>query len=596
MGFPVRKPPSANEAWLRALERSAAASERPELTLPVLVNETAARAPEAPALVSTRESFNYRTLSMRANAYANWARAQHIGRGDVVGLLMSNRPEYVAIWLGVTAAGGTVALLNTNLTGAALTHSLAAAGAATMIVEAELCGQLQTALSDSPSQMAAWAHGATGLDWPRIDTWVEDRSQSVPRNAPWPIVNQSDRALYIYTSGTTGMPKAASIGHHRIMQWSQWFAGMADLQPSDRTYNCLPLYHSVGGIVAVGAALAAGGSVFVRDRFSASQFWDDVAAWDCTVFQYIGELCRYLLHAPHDTKSTYHKLRLACGNGLKADIWMPFKSRFAIPQILEFYAATEGNFSLFNCEEQVGSIGRVPKFLSHRHGVSIIKVDQETGEPVRDSNRRCLRCGPEEIGEAVARMSNDGGEAGARFEGYADPAATERKILRDAFAPGDAWFRSGDLMRKDDKGFHYFVDRIGDTFRWKGENVSSTEVAGVVRACPGVLDADVYGVDVPGADGKAGMAAIVVDGTFDIAALHRQVAKHLPSYARPLFVRIRRGLVRTATFKANKQQLQHDGFDPARIGDPLYFDADRAGFTPLDVALFEQLARGTIRL
>ncbi len=577
---------TANEAWLQAIQRTAALAAQPERTLSVQVREAANRTPEALAILSPTERFSYLALADRAGRYAAWAQSQGLGKGDIVALLMSNRPEYVAIWLGVTQSGAAVALLNTNLAGASLLHCIRAANAKTVIVEAQLSDRLA-----GVDGFSVWLHGEAPGGWPRIDAWV-DCAAEPSRNLA--AVTLADRALYIYTSGTTGLPKAASVSHHRIMQWAEWFAAMGNLGPEDRTYNCLPLYHSVGGVVAVGAALAAGGSVFVRDGFSARRFWREVAEQDCTVFQYIGELCRYLLNSPDDPAAKRHHLRLATGNGLKGDIWQRFRERFAIPQILEFYASTEGSFSLFNFEQQPGAIGRIPGFSNQRQSVALIQVDAETGVPLRDAAGRCLRAAVNEPGEAISRLTDDAARASERFEGYADAAATERKILRDVFAPGDAWYRSGDLMRKDAKGFFYFVDRIGDTFRWKGENVSTAEVTDVVRSCPGVIDADVYGVSVPGADGRAGMAALVTESWFDLAVFRAHVAERLPAYARPLFVRLRSTLDRTSTFKANKQQLQQDGFDPATTDDPIHVDA--GGFVRVDAQVMRAIAEGKMRL
>src|SRR6185312_7773345 len=262
-------------------------------------------------------------------------------------------------------------------------------------------------------------------------------------------------------------------------------------------YDCLPLYHSTGGVVAIGAMLVKGGSVLIRARFSASRFWDDVVEGGCTIFQYIGELCRYLVASPPHPLEREHRLRLACGNGLQREPWVAFAERFAVPQILEFYAATEGSVSLYNCEGKPGAIGRVPPFLARRFPVALIRCDTETGTPLRDAAGRCIPCGPDEIGEAIGRVLDAAATPARQFDGYTDNAASEKKLLGDVFAPGDRWFRTGDLMRKDASGYFTFVDRIGDTFRWKGENVATTEVAGVIRACKGVSDAVVYGVKVP---------------------------------------------------------------------------------------------------
>jgi fatty-acyl-CoA synthase len=379
------------------------------------------------------------------------------------------------------------------------------------------------------------------------------------------------------------------------MQWSHWFAGLADIRAGDRLFNCLPMYHSVGGVVATGAALVAGGAVVLRERFSVSSFWKDVTDEGCTLFQYIGELCRYLLNGPPDPNETRHSLRLACGNGLRGEVWEPFQRRFRIPQILEYYASTEGNFSLYNCEGRVGAIGRIPPFLSHRMPVALVKYDVEAAAPARDAHGRCVACATEEAGEAIGQIVDGAGTT--RFEGYADEEASRRKILRDVFAPGDAWYRTGDLMRRDAQGFFYFVDRVGDTFRWKGENVSTTEVAGALAGCRGVAEVAVFGIVVPNADGRAGMAALVVGEDFDLVELRRTVTGALPAYARPVFLRIVSQLEITGTFKLRTQELARQGYDPAQVSDALYLDdAARGEYLRLDTALYQKIVSGRLRL
>src|ERR1700743_2833168 len=256
-------------------------------------------------------------------------------------------------------------------------------------------------------------------------------------------------------------------------------------EPAYRMYNCLPLYHSVGGVVATFAPLVNGGTVVIRPRFSASDFWRDVRDERCTLFQYIGELCRYLVNTPHQPLETEHSLPMACGNGLGPEVWLPFQSRFKIPRILEYYASTEGNFSLYNCEGKKGAIGRIPPFLKHRMPVEIVRFDPESDAPLRDAAGHCAICDPDETGEALGKLQAEGDPQLGRYEGYADGVATEKKILRNVVTDGDAWYRTGALMRRDNQGYFYFVDRVGDTFRWKGENVSAAEVAGVILGCPG---------------------------------------------------------------------------------------------------------------
>src|SRR6185295_8132807 len=304
-----------------------------------------------------------------------------------------------------------------------------------------------------------------------------------------------------------------------------------------------------GGVLATGAILIRGGAVVLREKFSAREFWDDIVRWDCTIFQYIGELCRYLINSPPHPKERAHHLRLACGNGLRPDVWPVFKERFQIPQITEFYAATEGNVTLFNFEGKEGAVGRIPWFIAHRFPTKIVRFDVERAQPVRDEQGFCIECVPNEGGEVIGKILKDASKPGARFEGYAAQAETEKKILRDVFEKGDVWFRTGDLMRKDENGYFYFIDRIGDTFRWKGENVSTTEVEGALSGFAGIQEANTYGVAIAGRDGRAGMAAVVAQDNLNLTALWDHLVQHLPEYARPVFLRIRSEIDVTSTFK-----------------------------------------------
>jgi fatty-acyl-CoA synthase len=353
------------------------------------------------------------------------------------------------------------------------------------------------------------------------------------------------------------------------------------------------MHHSVGGVVAIGAPLVVGGSVAIAERFSAHRFWDDVARWDCTGFQYIGELCRYLVGAPSRPHERPHRLRTAIGNGLSQEVWRAFLDRFGPLRILEFYASTEGNVWLYNVEGRIGSIGRVPPHLALRDPIALVRFDYDSQMPARSAGGFCERCADGEIGEALGRIGED---PGARFEGYSQGDETEKKILRDVFEAGDAWMRTGDLMRRDADGFYAFVDRIGDTFRWKGENVAALEVAMVLRACPGVVDAIVYGAAVPGADGRAGMALLKTDGRLDLDALARRL-EILPPYARPLFLRLAREIESTETFKPKRRVYVEQGFDPARVADPLYvFDGERNAYVPLDAERHIAIQSGAVRL
>ena len=540
----------------------------------------------------------YGDVANRANAYARWALNHAVAKGETICLIMPNRPEYMAIWLGLTSVGVVVSLINTQLRGPALAHCINIVLPKHIIVAAELGEQLTSGAVQLANQPKIWTHGGGGdSEFDRIDLQVDRFSGAPLTQSERRGVKIADRALLIYTSGSTGLPKAANVSHRRLLQWSLWFAGLMNTQPQDRMYDCLPMYHSVGGVVATGALLVSGGSVLIREGFSARQFWDDVIDGDCTLFQYIGELARYLLNAPENPRERTHRLRLCCGNGLRADVWEKFQSRFAIPRILEFYAATEGNFSLYNVEGKVGAIGRVPSFLAHRFPLALVRYDTATGEPVRDENNFCIRCVTNEVGEAIGRISDEAGHQGGEFEGYSNADQSETKILRNVFEPGDAWYRTGDLMSRDASGFFFFIDRVGDTFRWKGENVATSEVAAAIMAFPNIKEANVYGVHVPGTEGAAGMAALTVDGDLDFRKFRQHLESRLPPYARPLFLRITDRIAATSTFKHTKRDLQRDGYNPAMTPDRIYFDdSTRRAFVPVDATLYAELRSGNLRV
>ena len=581
---------------LRALGMTTPIAKNPTRVFPTVIETLAAQFGDAPALISDRERFTYRELAARANRYARWAQRQQLAKGETVCLLMPNRPEYMAIWIGITGAGGVVALINTNLLGPSLAHCIDIVTPKHIIVAAELAAAFATAHPLLKTTPKIWSHGE-GAGFPRLDREIDDIPDDPLPASERPALTIDDRALFVYTSGTTGLPKAANINHYRVMLASCAFAGVMDTQSTDRMYDCLPMYHTTGGVLATGALLLRGGSVVIREKFSAREFWDDIVRFDCTLLQYIGEFCRYLVNSPSRAAETRHRIRLACGNGLRPDVWETFKSRFRIPHILEFYGATEGNVTIFNFEGKPGAVGRVPWFVAHRFPIAVVRYDVEQQAPVRDAQGFCVPCATNEPGEVIGQIVNDAARPGNRFEGYAAAAQTETKILRNVFKPGDAWFRTGDLMRKDARGYFYFVDRVGDTFRWKGENVSTAEVAEAINRFPGILDANVYGVTIAGREGRAGMAAIVCGGACDLKQLHEHLAVRLPEYARPLFLRVQREIEVTGTFKQKKIDLVKDGFNPAATVDPIYFnDPQSRGFVRLDPALYERIQRGEVRL
>lgn len=548
---------------------------------------------ERSAMTFEGRSVTYGELDAMANRFAHWGKGLNLRRGQTVALFMPNRLEYFAVWYGLSKIGVVTALINNQLFGLALAHCLNIAGADHVIVDPETSPTFEAAKKLIEKPLQQWVLGAAHGDQRDLVQALKSCSQLPPDKGVRDGMTAKDTALLIFTSGTTGLPKAARITHVRAQLYMRGFAGATGAKPPDRIYVTLPLYHATGGLCALGAALLNGGSVVLRKRFSASHFWPEIVDEGCTMFVYIGELCRYLVNQPPCEDETRHKIRLAFGNGLRPDIWPDMKQRFRIQDVLEFYGATEGNVSMFNFDGREGAIGRVPKYLRKRFNIRLIQFDVETETAIRGANGLCQEAGPGQIGECIGQIGH-----GARdeFAGYVDKAASEKKILRDVFEKGDAWFATGDLMKSDADGYFYFVDRIGDTFRWKGENVSTNEVAERLQAAPGVKEANVYGVTVPGNEGRAGMAGLVVDSAFDIKTFGEQVAQDLPAYAQPLFVRILPQIETTGTFKIRKMDLIADGYDPAKGKGPLYFRDPKKGYVKVTKGVFDKLAAGLIKV
>ena len=418
-----------------------------------------------------------------------------------------------------------------------------------------------------------------------LATGLQDQPATLPEEAA--RVRAGDTAFYIFTSGTTGLPKASIITNERWLRMARTFTqAVLRMSARDRIYQCLPLYHANGMYIGFGSVALSGGSMFLRRHFSASAFLDEAREYQTNRFVYIGEICRYLLNQPPRPDDGDNPLEIIAGNGLRPDIWTEFRRRFNIPRIVEFYGATEGNggcINLFNRDETVG-------FCAQPHAV--IRFDVENEEVIRNQKNRCERVTPGDTGLMIMRISPL-----TRFDGYTDREATEKKILRDVFRKGDAWFNTGDLLRQVDVGFalglpHYqFIDRVGDTFRWKGENVSTNEVAEILNQCDEIHYCNVYGVEIPGADGRAGMAALVPERAQpDMEAISRHVRENLPSFARPVFLRVTPEMETTGTFKLKKTGLRKEGYDPAQVEDPLYvLKPGREQYEPLDDAFYQRI-------
>ncbi|XP_033333788.2 fatty acid transport protein 3 [Megalopta genalis] len=569
-----------------------------QLTVAKVFSSYATAHPEKIAYIFENREWTYQELEEYSNRLGRYFISTSLTRGSRVALIMESRPEYVGTWLGLSKAGYVSALINTNLRHEVLVHSMKAADCKAVIFGAEFAEAIRDVKDKIPD--------LTLYQWSELsDTecleGAIDLNTEVRNVDPAPLVEElargtpRDKLIYIYTSGTTGMPKAAVITNLRYMLMSCGVYYMLNLRSTDRIYNSLPLYHTAGGLIGVGQSLLMGVTVVLRRRFSASKFWPDCVHYECTVAQYIGEICRYLLMVPPNPCDKKHKVRLIFGNGLRPHIWKPFIERYNVTQIGEFYGATEGNSNLVNIDNKIGAVGFVPLCAGSLYPVALLKVDEETGEPVRGPDGLCVRCKPGEPGIFVGKINpkkvlND-------FCGYADKKASEQKILRDVFRKGDRVFNSGDILVMDELGYFYFKDRTGDTFRWRGENVATSEVEAIVSNVIGLKDAAVYGVEIPHVEGKAGMAAIYdPENTLNIKEMAEGVKKALPSYARPLFVRVLSELPMTGTFKLKKKDLKLDGFNIKKITDTVYFLDNNGVYVKLTEQLYNDILEGRARL
>ena len=588
------------EVTQASLDRLSAATLRhvPSQTYTVgdRLEERASAHPEKAFVLFEGSSVSYGEANANANRVAHAAFAIGLRRGDVAALVMENRPEFVSTWMGLAKLGVTVALLPAHARGRAFERALAAADPSLVIVGSE-CAKMVESLEAAPRRRWPVYETRTGggpaerlpgsLDW---DALLASASLENPNPAVRDGLRAGDDLFFLYTSGTTGLPKAARLSHMRWLGVGDGMSAVAGYGPDDVIGCVLPLFHGAGGMVVVSSALAHGASIWLARRFSASRFWDDARRHGITGFQYVGEICRYLANQPPRADDRDHRVRVMMGAGLGRDLWQQFQDRFGVERILEGWSSTEANTSLINVDNVIGSCGRIP--FPERHNGRLVRYDLEHDEHPRDAHGFCIPCPPGEVGEFIGAIPDLPDSGAGRFEGYTDAVATERKILRDVFQKGDRWYRSGDLLRCDENGYFSFVDRIGDTYRWKSENVSTQEVSEALGGFPGLEIANVYGVRVPGTEGRAGMAALVLREreAFDPRAFFAWVDARLPAFAAPLFVRLTPVPDVTSTFKLRKIDLQRDGYDAARVRDPLFVrDPEAWSYVPLDATSLARL-------
>ena len=552
-----------------------------------MLEERAVDAAGQAFVVFEGRTLSFAELNAGANRVAHAALTASLQPGSVVALMMDNRPEFPMVWLGLAKVGIVTALLNTSARGPVLRHALEQTAARALIFGAECADRVG---SLPPNELPPLLFSVRHPDAPEVpvmpgaqslDSAMAEASPANPPRSHRAVVRLGDPLYYIFTSGTTGLPKAALMSHLRFLNAGGVIAGLLELTRADVLYNVLPLYHGAGGMVIVSAALHVGIPIVLRRRFSATEFWDDVRRHRVTAWYYIGEICRYLLNQPARADDRQHTLKRMSGAGLKAEIWRQFQERFGIELICEGLGSTEANYGITNVDNKVGSVGRIP--YPERSNVRVVRYDVESGEYPRGAEGWLILCKPGEVGELIAEVLEGPGPAGF-FEGYTSAQATEAKLLRNVFRSGDRWVHSGDLVRFDADDYYYFVDRVGDTFRWKGENVSTDEVGAVLSQFPGPSVVNVYGVRVPDNEGRAGMVSLTYanPADFDPHAFHEFAVARLASYAVPVFVRVSAEAELTTTFKLRKIELQRTGYDPARTRDALFVrDARHGHYVPV---------------
>lgn len=546
------------------------------------------------AIIFENKKISYTQLDNMANRYANWAFEIGMRAGDVAAVFMQNHPDYIACWYGLSKIGIVCALINQNLTGNQLSHCVKVSKAKIVITDNEL-GQEWEKVAISCPEAQGFIRFDANSSLADLDRALNAQNSRRPNPIHRSALIGKSPCLFLYTSGTTGSPKAAIISQSRVQGMSRVFIAGTGANFEDKVYIPLPLYHDTGGICAVGLAFNTGGAIVLRKRFSASHFWDDIVKNECTIFVYIGEMFRYLVSQGVQENETKHKLKSCFGNGLRPDVWEKAEDRFKIPKIMEFYGSTEGNVFLANVTGHKGAIGRKPKYLEKKINISLVKFDIETEMPVRDENGLCIFCAPDEVGEAVGYL--DPNDPRGQFDGYANDAnSTNQKILRNVKNQGDAYFRTGDLMRQDKAGYFYFVDRIGDTYRWKSENVSTSDVGEALGSFEDIIEANAYGVAVPNHEGRAGMAVLVAHKAIDFDRLLQHLKRELPPYALPLFFRIRNEVETTATFKYKKVDLVNEGFSPQKVKDVLYwYNPSVQKYVALTDDDYTQILNGKVR-
>ena len=568
-----------------------------EISMIDKLQDHAANLPDNAALLFEDRRISWSELNAKANQMANYFRSRGVTYGDKIAVNMENRPELLFVVMGAQKLGAVAGMVNTGQTHEALAHSLKLIEPKLVVVGSECLGNMESVAdiieahhADKMLYVADTGHAGPPAGY--LDLMTEAEGQDTANITPDKVLTLGTPTYYIFTSGTTGLPKASITTHMKILRaGTQFGVNVMTLGPDDTYYCALPLYHSNALVVGFGSCLAGGATLALRRKFSASQFWEDCIKFEATAAIYIGELLRYLLAQPERESDRSHNVTRVLGNGLRPDIWMEFKNRFGIARIHEFYGASEGNSGFVNIFNFDKTVGWSPGYGSDW---DVVSYDVDEDLPIRGADEHLQKVEIDQTGLLIFKISEKN-----PFDGYTDAQASEKKILRDVFEKGDAWFNTGDLVVLQKHGHIQFGDRIGDTFRWQGENVATTEVESVIMKWPEIEDAVVYGVTVPGRDGRCGMLYLTQkeEGKLDLNGLAAHMRENLPTYAVPRFIRIGQKVDVTGTFKFQKSKLKNAAYNVAEVDDPLHVLArDADGVEPITAEVQASIDKGDVRL
>jgi citronellyl-CoA synthetase len=560
-----------------------------------MLEETAANFPANAAIKSADGNYTWKEYNEWTNRYANYFISRGLKKGDTAVVFLENRPELLMVYSAMGKIGAANSMINTNLRQESLLHCLTLNPANTFIVGEEVLDALEEVKAElnlGENQILYYLQDNDQNKAPDgyidLKKAVEDMPPTNPSTTS--EVKPADPLSYVFTSGTTGgMPKAAIVTHARLVRGTYYNGKIVlNMKPTDTMYVPLPFFHTNALALSWPCVFLNGAAVAIRRKFSVSNFWDDVRKYNATAWCYIGELCRYLMNQNSQLDDGDNPLTKVIGNGLRPDIWRSFKQRFGISKVYEIYGAAESNLYFVN----LLNLDCTQGFCMAPH--AIVKYDVDEDEPLRSADGFMQKVEVGETGLLLGEILEEN-----PFLGYTSKIATESKIIRDVFTKGDAWFNTGDLIRDIGFGHIQFVDRTGDTFRWKGENVSTTEVEKVANMFPQVSLSSVYGVVMPGGDGRAGMIAIIPEGDiekFESNGIAGHFQRALPSYAVPKFLRLNTELEYTPTHKIKKFDLKKEGFDPAVVADPLYvLLPGESAYTPLTEEIYAEIQQGNYR-